>query len=100
MSARSITARIFVKVGDDVRILNPSLPFQLAGAQPYKYFSPDYDNVGYRGTIIDVGLTHTLMRTDTGLELKVPNQIVLNSGILEYRPIGAGQRSLQVRYEF
>ena len=100
MSARSITARIFVKVGDDVRMLNPSLPLQPAGAQPYKYFSPDYVNVGYRGTIIDVGLTHTLMRTDTGLELKVPNQIVLNSRILEYRPIGAGQRSLQVRYEF
>ena len=65
-----------------------------------KCFSPDYVNVGYRVTIIDVGLTHTLMRTDTGLELKVPNQIVLNSGILEYWLIGAGQRFLQVRYEF
>ena len=40
------------------------------------------------------------MRTDTGLELKVPNQIVLNSGILEYRPVGPSQRSLQVRSEF
>ncbi len=95
-----ILATGFVKVGDDVRILNPALPFQPAGAQPYKYFSPEYINVGYRGTIIGVSLTYTLMRTDTGLELKVPNQIVLNSGILEYRPIGAGQRSLQVRYEF
>ena len=95
-----ILATGFVKVGDDVRILNPSLPFQPAGAQPYKYFSPDYINVGYRGTIIDVGLTYALMRTDTGLELKVPNQVLLNSGILEYRPMGLGQRSLQVRYEF
>ncbi len=95
-----ILATGFVKVGDDVRILNPSLPFQPAGAQPYKYFSPDYINVGYRGTIIDVGLTYALMRTDTGLELKVPNQVLLNSGILEYRPVGLGKRSLQVRYEF
>jgi len=95
-----ILATGFVRVGDDVRILNPSLPFQPAGAQPYKYFSPDYINVGYRGTIIDVGLTYALMRTDTGLELKVPNQVLLNSGILEYRPVGAGHRSLQVRYEF
>lgn len=95
-----ILATGFVRVGDDVRLINPSLPFQPAGAQPYKYFSPDYINVGYRGTILDVGLTYTLMRTDTGLGLKIPNQVLLNSGILEYRPAGSGQRSLQVRYEF
>jgi small conductance mechanosensitive channel len=90
----------FVKVGDDVRLLTASLPYQPASSQAYKYFSPDYISLGYRGTVLDVGLVYVVLRTDTGLELKVPNQIILSSGILDYRPTGFTERSLQVRYEF
>ena len=43
-----------IQAGDEVRFLTGSLPYQPANLPAYKYFSPDYINVGYRGSIIEV----------------------------------------------
>jgi len=89
-----------VKAGDEIRLVSGSLPYQPATGAGYKFFSPDYINVGYRGRVVEVGLLFSTMTTDTGLELKIPNQIVINSAIMGYTPEHSSERQLQVRYEF
>lgn len=90
----------FIKVGDEVRISTNSIPYQWAFLPGYKYFSPDYIYVGYRGQIVEVGLFYSTLVTDTGLELRVPNSVVLNSAIVDYTPAHSSERKYQVRYEF
>jgi len=89
-----------VKAGDEIRLVSGSLPYQPASGMVYKFFSPDYVHVGYKGRVVEVGLLFSTMTTDTGLELKIPNQIVLNSAIMGYSPTHSSERQLQVRYEF
>lgn len=90
----------FFKVGDEVRLLASSIPYLPAQFPAYKFFSADYVNTGYRGTVIEVGLFYSMLRTDTGLELRVPNQVIFNSAVVDYKSARALNRSLQVRYEF
>ena len=90
----------FFKVGDEVRLLSSSLPYQPANLPTYKFFSADYINTGYRGTVIEVGLFYSMLRTDTGLELRVPNQVIFNSAVVDYKSPRSAFRSLQLRYEF
>lgn len=89
-----------VKAGDEIRLLSGSVPYQAVTFPAYKYFSPDYIYPGYRGRIVEVGLLYSTMTTETGLELKVPNQVILNSGIVNYTPEHSTERAMQVRYEF
>lgn len=89
-----------VKAGDEIRLLSGSFPYQATTFPPYKFFSPDYIYPGYRGRVVEVGLLYSTMTTETGLELKVPNQIILNSGIVNYTPAHSAERKMQVRYEF
>jgi small-conductance mechanosensitive channel len=90
----------YVKPGDDVRLVTTEIPYQWAFLPGYKYFSPDYVFVGYRGRIIEVGLLYTLMVSDSGVELKIPNRIIFNATIVNYTPETQLERVLQVRYEF
>ena len=90
----------YVKPGDDVRLLTPEIPYQWAFLPGYKYFSPDYVFVGYRGRIVEVGLLYTLMISDSGVQLKIPNRIIFNATIVNYTPETQLERVLQVRYEF
>jgi small-conductance mechanosensitive channel len=89
-----------LKAGDEIRLVSGSLPYQPASTMGYKFFSPDYINVGYKGRVVELGLLFSTMTTDTGLELKIPNQIILNSAIMGYTPSHSLARQLQVRYEF
>jgi small-conductance mechanosensitive channel len=50
--------------------------------------------------MVEVGLLFSTMITDTGLELKIPNQIVINSAIMSYTPEHSSERRIRVRYEF
>ncbi|MGI0084521.1 MAG: mechanosensitive ion channel family protein [Nitrososphaerales archaeon] len=95
-----ILATGFFKVGDEVRLVTASLPFFPVQFPAYKYFSADYINYGYKGKVVDVGLFYATVTTDTGLEFRVPNQIVFNSAVVDYRPSHSLERLLQVRYEF
>jgi small-conductance mechanosensitive channel len=90
----------YVKPGDDVRLVTTEIPYQWAFLPGYKYFSPDYVFAGYRGRIIEVGLLYTLMVSDSGVELKIPNRIIFNATIVNYTPETQLERVLQVRYEF
>lgn len=89
-----------VKAGDEIRLLSGSVPYQAVTFPAYKFFSPDYIYPGYRGRVVEVGLLYSTMTTETGLELKVPNQLILNSGIVDYTPARSTERKMQVRYEF
>lgn len=89
-----------IRAGDEVRLLTNSIPYQPVLFPPHKFFSPDYINIGYKGRVIEVGLLYSTLITDTGLELKIPNRLVLDSGILTYESEYSPLRRLQVRYEF
>jgi small conductance mechanosensitive channel len=89
-----------LKPGDEVRLVTTSLPYQTTTGMGYKFFSPDFVNVGYRGYVQEVGLLYSTMITETGLELKVPNQLILNSGIINYSSETPKIGKRQVRYEF
>lgn len=86
--------------GAEVRLLASSIPYQAVTSPSYKYFSPDYIDIGYRGTVNEVGLLYSTIITDKGLELKVPNQLILNSAVIDYSSRTSGKRRYQVRYEF
>ncbi|MEM1991075.1 MAG: mechanosensitive ion channel family protein [Nitrososphaerota archaeon] len=90
----------YVKPGDDIRLVTSEMPYQWAFLPGYKYFSPDYVFVGYRGRIIEVGLLYSLMISDSGVELKIPNRIIFNAAIVNYTPKHQLERVSQVRYEF
>ncbi len=89
-----------LKPGDEVRLVTSSIPYQPTTGLGYKFFSPDFINVGYRGLVQEVGLLYSTMIIETGLELKVPNQLILNSGIINYSSESGGEGKRQVRYEF
>jgi small-conductance mechanosensitive channel len=95
-----ILATSFIKPGDEIRLLTPSLPYQATLWPTYKYFSPDYANYGYRAKVVEVGLIFSMLVTDTGLGMKVPNQIILNAGVVDYRSGNSPNRLINVRYEF
>ncbi|MEM2910694.1 MAG: mechanosensitive ion channel family protein [Nitrososphaerota archaeon] len=90
----------YVKPGDDIRLITSEMPYQWAFLPGYKYFSPDYVFVGYRGRIIEVGLLYSLMISDSGVELKIPNRIIFDAAVVNYTPEHQLERILQVRYEF
>ncbi|MCI4465296.1 MAG: mechanosensitive ion channel family protein [Thermoproteus sp.] len=95
-----IIATNFVRVGDAVRILNPQVPYQWASSPPYKYFSPDYIYPALVGKVVEVNLFYTVVVTDRGDELKIPNSIMLEGAIVdESASQWSQQRIVNVRVE-
>jgi len=76
----------YVEIGDVVRLISLNLPYQWASTPVYKFFSPDYVAPGYKGRIAEVGLLYTRVILDTGQELRVPNSVLLNSGVVDFTP--------------
>ncbi|RFA93938.1 mechanosensitive ion channel family protein [Pyrobaculum aerophilum] len=89
----------FVTVGDVVRIASTGLPYQWAFLPAYKYFSPDYIVPGYKGRVVEIGLFYTTLILDTGQELRIPNSILLNSGVVDYTPKWSERKIINVRVE-
>lgn len=89
----------FVEVGDTVRIVASQVPYQVAFFPVYKYFSPDYVAPGYKGRVVEVGLIYTTLILDTGYELKVPNMVLLSSGVVDYTPKWSEKQVVFVRLE-
>jgi Small-conductance mechanosensitive channel len=89
----------FVEVGDQVRIAAGHVPYWIAFLPGYKYFSPDYVVPGYKGRVIEVGLFYTTVILDTGQELRVPNMILLNSGVVDYTPRWSEKQVVLLRVE-
>jgi len=89
----------FVEVGDTVRIVASQVPYQVALFPVYKYFSPDYVLPGYKGRVVEVGLVYTTLILDTGYELRVPNMVLLSSGVVDYTPKWSEKQVVFVRLE-
>jgi len=89
----------FVEVGDTVRIVASQVPYQVALFPVYKYFSPDYVAPGYKGRVVEVGLVYTTLILDTGYELRVPNMVLLSSGVVDYTPKWSEKQVVFVRLE-
>jgi len=89
----------FVEIGDAVRVVTTQMPYHVAFLPPYKYFSPDYVVPGYRGRVAEIGLFYTTLILDTGYELKVPNMILLNSGVVDYTPKWSERQLIFIRLE-
>jgi small conductance mechanosensitive channel len=89
----------FVEVGDTVRIVASQVPYQVASLPVYKYFSPDYVLPGYKGRVVEVGLIYTTLILDTGYELRIPNMVLLSSGVVDYTPKWSEKQVVLVRVE-
>jgi small conductance mechanosensitive channel len=89
----------FVEVGDTVRIVTSQVPYQVAFFPVYKYFSPDYVLPGYKGRVVEIGLFYTTLILDTGYELRVPNMVLLSSGVVDYTPKWSEKQVVLVRVE-
>jgi small-conductance mechanosensitive channel len=89
----------FVEVGDTVRIVASQIPYQVTSLPAYKYFSPDYVAPGYKGRVVEIGLIYTTLILDTGYELRVPNMVLLSSGVVDYTPKWSEKQVVLVRLE-
>jgi small-conductance mechanosensitive channel len=89
----------FVEVGDTVRIVASQIPYQVTLFPVYKYFSPDYVAPGYKGRVVEIGLIYTTLILDTGYELRVPNMVLLSSGVVDYTPKWSEKQVVLVRME-
>lgn len=79
-----ITFTRFIEVGKRVRILSSSIPFGSSLFPAYKFLSVEEVDVGYKGEIIDIDWFFSLLRTDEGKIVKIPNLVLLNSAVIDY----------------
>ena len=89
----------FVEVGDTVRIVASQIPYQVIFFPVYKYFSPDYVAPGYKGRVVEIGLIYTTLILDTGYELRIPNIVLLSSGVVDFTPKWSEKQVVFVRLE-
>lgn len=54
---------------------------------------------GYKGRVVEVGLIYTTLILDTGYELRVPNMVLLSSGVVDYTPKWSEKQVVFVRLE-
>lgn len=88
-----------VEIGSRARILSTSIPFSMAILPAYKYFSVDFVEAGYKGTIVDINFFYTRMVTDEGREIKIPNIVLMNSSIVDYAPEFSEREIINLRVE-
>jgi small-conductance mechanosensitive channel len=87
-----------VRPGTQVRILSWHMPFQWAFQPGYKYFSPDAIYAGYMGQVVKIGLFFTIIATEEGQLMKIPNTILaIDAAIVSYTE---KDYVFNVRYEF
>jgi len=63
---------------------------------PPKYFSDDLLYPGFTGVIKDISLNYTLIRTDQGPLVKIPNNILIQAAFIVH---GIDKRWVRTRYE-
>lgn len=90
----------YISVGDKVRIVSTQIPFLPAQFPVYKYFSVDFIEHGYKGTVVDIDLFYSRVILESLRELRVPNIVLLNSAILDYTSKYSQEQIINVRVEF
>lgn len=86
----------YVRPGQEVRIAG--LPIALLTLPAYKFFSRDTAIPSIRGTIVEIGLTHTKVLDVDGNLVKVSNNMLLNSSVVLEEV--EEEKRIQIRYEF
>ncbi|MEM1561412.1 MAG: mechanosensitive ion channel family protein [Candidatus Bathyarchaeia archaeon] len=87
----------FLRPGSTIKI-SGGLPISPVVTPAYKMFSRDEIIPVLRGTIVEVGLMHTKILSDSGEIVKVPNNIIFsNSIVMEEKE---EPKVVRVRYEF
>jgi len=90
----------YISVGDKIRIISTQVPFFPAQLPAYKYFSADFIEQGYKGTIVEVDLFYSRILLENMRELRVPNMLLLNSAVLDYSSKYSSEQIINVRAEF
>jgi small-conductance mechanosensitive channel len=87
----------FLKPGTNVKI-SGNLPLSTVSFPAYKMFSLDEYIPTLRGIVVEVGLMHTKILSDSGELVKIPNNVAFsNSIVMEERE---EPKTVRVRYEF
>ncbi len=89
----------YITVGDRVRIVSTEVPYFPAQFPVYKYFSADYVEQGFKGTVVEIELFFSRIMLDSNRELRVPNKVLLNAAVIDYSPKYKEQEIINVRVE-
>jgi small conductance mechanosensitive channel len=68
----------------------------IAPAYPPKFWSNDFLIPGTTGTVTDISLMYTTIRTDENVEVKLPNNVVIQAAIFVHK---APYRLVRTKYE-
>ncbi|MCH4814770.1 MAG: mechanosensitive ion channel family protein [Saccharolobus sp.] len=90
----------YITVGDRIRIVSTQVPFYPAQFPAYKYFSTDFIEQGYKGTVVEIDLFYSRILLENLRELRVPNIVLLNSAVLDYTSKYSEEQVINVRAEF
>ncbi len=81
--------------GDRVIIASKKIPIQITQNPSYKFFSRNYVFPGYEVTVKEIGLFFTKVETIEGIEINIPNSLLLESVIIK-QPV---ERVVNIRLE-
>ncbi|MCX8177032.1 MAG: mechanosensitive ion channel family protein [Candidatus Bathyarchaeota archaeon] len=87
----------FLKPGTEVKI-SGGLPLSPATLPGYKMFSRDEIMPTLRGVVVEVGLLHTKILSDSGEIVKIPNNMAFTSSVVMEEK--EEPKTVRVRYEF
>ncbi len=89
-----LTSRPFL-VGNRITLSTWQWGFALPSYPP-KFFSDNLLIPGYTGVVEDIRLNYTTIRLDEGIQVKVPNSIVIQASVVDHK---ADERLVRVRYD-
>lgn len=89
-----LTSRPFL-VGNRITLSTWQWGFALPSYPP-KFLSDNLLIPGYTGTIEDIRLNYTTIRLDEGVQVKVPNSIVIQASVVDH---SVEERVVRVRYD-
>ncbi|MEM0173238.1 MAG: mechanosensitive ion channel family protein [Sulfolobaceae archaeon] len=90
----------YISVGDRIRLVSTQVPFVAAQFPVYKYFSVDFVEHGYKGSIVEIDLFYSRILLENMRELRVPNTVLLNSAVIDYTSKYSSYQIINVRAEF
>ena len=87
----------FLRPGSEVKI-SGGLPLSTVSFPAYKMFSRDEFIPTLKGVVVEVGLLHTKILSDSGEIVKIPNNLAFSSSIVMEEK--EEPKTVRVRYEF
>jgi len=90
----------YITVGDKVRIVSTRVPYYPAQLPAYKYFSPDFIEQGYKGTVVEIDLFYSRILLENRRELRIPNIVLLDSSVIDYTSKYSKEQIINIRVEY